>query len=188
MFKVKGTTILKRIDYLRSISSPEQQLEVIDRLDPKFKELVVNRSLMASNWYPTSWIIEFLDSLHAVIGPSDPDVIYNSGYYIAQKSLTGIYRAFLLLGSPSLIVNRVHLIWGHLFDQGRAEGLMLSKNSAQLNVYDFPETCLTFALSLSGWCAGALDLYKINNLKSNIDCCSVDENPSIILSSTWKNK
>jgi hypothetical protein len=78
------------------------------------------------------------------------------GHSSAEYGLKKVYRAFLKLGPPRLIVQRAGLIFGTFYRPGRGVVAEKESNRVVIHFEDFPEKTGLVEIRIAGWMERAL--------------------------------
>ena len=117
---------------------------VVERCAPGAKPRVRDPvfGIMASGWYDTQLVGEFVRALEHEAAPANSmEFIHRLGAAIARDNVNGVYRAlFRLVASPQLLEANVQRVWQTYSDEG-----MLSVQRIET-----PQTA-SFEATIRGW-------------------------------------
>jgi hypothetical protein len=95
---------------------------VVERCTPGPKTRVRDPvfGVMASGWYDTQLVGEFVRALEHEAAPADPaDFVRRLGAAIARDNVNGVYRAlYRLVASPQLLEANAQRVWQTYSDEG----------------------------------------------------------------------
>jgi hypothetical protein len=118
--RTKGNTLNGTIEFIRSVH-PACWPGTLDRLSPEQRAQVTGL-ILAGGWYPFEL---FRDLLHAFCAevPLDATGVASSwGAYVLERDVKGgIYRVFLNVASPRLILKAFGRLWGLYHETGAVE-------------------------------------------------------------------
>ncbi len=122
--RIKGTAIRAAIAWFAEEYGEPALERAVERSLPGVRALFRERDpvlgVMASGWYDTQLIGEFLDIIESVAAPSD-SLEWNArlGAAIARDNVAGVYRSlFRLIASPPLLEANAQRVWQTYSDEG----------------------------------------------------------------------
>jgi len=117
--------------------------------DPEFRELLRDRQLLASSWYPVEWLNDFLEKIMAT-HPGEPDLPERIGYGSADRNIRGIYGFLAKFLSPEICIRQVPRMW-KVYSRGiRTHAEILAPYHARLHFSGAGPSRLTWRAMLGG--------------------------------------
>ena len=99
--------------------------------------------------------------------------------------MTKIYRAFLELGPPHILVQRAGLIFGTHYRPGRGVTVERTQKSATTRYEDFPEETGLVEQRIAGWIERGLEIAGARNPKVIITKSVSRGDPYIEMTASW---
>jgi hypothetical protein len=180
----KGSILLSRFQFLDDRCTPEQKEELIKHLSSELRAKV-QTGIIGSKWYPIEDYIDYLIVFKAVIGQGKNDIIVELGRYSAQKTLRGIYKLFVKIGSPEFYLKRISVIWKQIFDFGETKAVISKAKRCEVIVTGTGDIPDEFTHALYGWMIGTLEISGAKNVKVEILEYPSDNHETIRLQGTW---
>lgn len=168
IMKIKGTSVKSITDFILK-KFPEQYKEWINAL-PEGSKKIFTDLIRVNEWYP---IMEGLTiPLHTTA-----EILYNNdrkkaawemGRFSAESVLTGIYKIYVKLGSPSHIIERAGRIMSAIFEPSDLKVTKNSSTSLTVHILLFPEPDESIDYNIAGWMERALEISGCKEIKINI--------------------
>jgi hypothetical protein len=156
--EVKGTAIKTTRDFIKA-RFPERYNAWFINLPAKSKALYES-ALDATGWYPLSdayivpinQVIEMFYQNDAKKGGEE------LGKYSAEVALKGFYKVFLLVASPTFLIQRASKIFTTFYQPSKIDVEIVNANSAVLKILDFDGINEALEYRIAGWVIKALEL------------------------------
>ena len=183
--KVKGVAIKTTRDFVKT-NFPGNYKGWIDSLKPEARK-VYSETINATEWYLIKEY--YLDVINAIA-----KMFFNGnirkcgdalGYYSAEIALKGFYKVFLLVASPTYLIQRATKIVTTYYQPSAVEIVILDSKSAGLKITRFDVIDEALEFRFGGWCKRALELSNCKgvNYTINSSIAKGDEYTEIIF--TW---
>jgi hypothetical protein len=154
----KASMLKNRVAFIEEVYGEDALAKVIAAM-PEEHQGILDQPLLPSNWITMDASAAFLDATAVVLGGDQ--VIYDMGLYGAQKSLSGIYKIFVMIGSPGFIVRRGAVTFKQLFEGGHSEA-RAEEQDGRMNAvwrsYGFAAHHRLIEVVMHGWMVEALRL------------------------------
>jgi hypothetical protein len=121
MPKVKGSTIVPRLEYIKLKNGDLEK--VLAKVNPGFSG-EVRKGIMLAQWYDFDGYLELTRGIDQVLGKDDLALVWDVGRFSAEYAFKGIYKMFYKIGTPEWVVKMVAVIWKQYYDSGRAHVVM----------------------------------------------------------------
>ncbi len=154
--QVKGTAIMASLRYLCERFGEEPAAHVRQGL-PRADRLTLEGKILASSWYPASLLLRLMEEAEWQLGSKQPELARQIGRASADYGLSTVYRIFLKLGSPELVVARAASAFAGQWDTGKLVLVEHARGHAVLSLQDFPGKA-PFCARLLGWIERTLEL------------------------------
>jgi hypothetical protein len=130
---------------------------VLELLAPADRE-IASKPRVTTEWLDCGVWWRMLVAADRVLGQGDLQWIRRMGAFDARESLHGVYRIFLSLLQPSVIINRCGVIWRQYYDTGHLRPEKMEKGYAEVRLTDFAGLPLHHEIELLGWMEEAIRL------------------------------
>jgi len=156
--EVKGTAIKTTRDFIKT-KFPEKYTTWFNSLPPKSKALYES-VLDATGWYPLN--DAYIIPIHKVI-----EMFFNNdaktggeelGKYSAEVALKGFYKVFLLVASPTFLIQRASKIFTTFYQPSKIDVELKNTTTAILRILDFKGIDTALEYRIAGWILRALEL------------------------------
>ena len=177
-----------RLAFLYEVHGPGAIDRVIADMPIEHQD-ILDQPLLPTNWITMDASAAFLNSAAAVLGGDR--VIYEMGISGAQKSLSGIYKIFVRVGSPGFIVKRGAGAFKQLFDGGHSEANAERRGDrthAVWRSYGFATHHRLIEVVMHGWMIAALRLSGAQVDRSEITVSLSEELGYFEIEGSWPRK
>ncbi len=155
--EVKGSVIAATVDFARARFGDEGCNQWLAALPSDSQEIV--RTPLASSWYDlTCGLIAPTRVLCDLFMNGRASATREIGRYSADKTLTGIYRVLLKLGSPSFTCKKAPIAMMTLYRPGKATVVALGEGTCTVRVHNLGDTGGFVEERMVGFVARALEL------------------------------
>ncbi len=156
--EVKGTAIKTTRDFIKA-KFPDRYNAWFNSL-PAVSKSLYQTALDATGWYPLN--DAYIIPIHKVIEmfyPNDPKTGGEEiGKYSAEVALKGFYKVFLLVASPTFLIQRASKIFTTFYQPSKIAVDVMDSNSAILRILDFEGIDEALEYRIAGWIIKALEL------------------------------
>lgn len=184
--KIKGTIINSVLGFVKE-NFPNRFQEWSEGLSSKSKA-IYTKPIIAAEWY------SYEDGL---IGPSEhvARLFYNNdekkaawqiGRYSADVGLKGIYKVFILIGTPQFIMKRAGKILSSFYDPSVLILGDVRPTGVDLHLTLFPEPSLIAEYRIAGWIEKALELCRVKSISIKITKSLAEGDDMTVYEVDWK--
>jgi hypothetical protein len=170
--EVKGTAIKTTRDFIKT-KFPGNYNAWFNSLPSESKTLYES-ALDATGWYPLNdaYIVPINKAID-MFYPGDPKTGGEEiGKYSAEIALKGFYKVFLLVASPTFLIQRASKIFTTFYQPSKIGVEVLDSNSAVLKILEFEGIDAALEYRIAGWILKALELANcrepVYELKSSL--------------------
>lgn len=166
--EVKGTGLVTTRDFVKA-KHPQHFDQWMNALPQKSKE-IYKGMMMNAGWYPMNdaYLIP-MDVLCTSFFNGDPVKAGEElGKFSADLALSGIYKAFLLVASPTYLLRKASSMMSTYYRPCEIEAQETATNQVTLTIKKIPEINKMFEYRVAGWCKRALELSKCKNVTYKI--------------------
>ncbi|MBS1233846.1 MAG: chemotaxis protein [Bacteroidetes bacterium] len=184
--EVKGTAIKTTRDFIKT-KFPEQYDAWFNAL-PAGSRTLYETALDATGWYPLNdsytipirKVVEMFYKNDAKTGGED------LGKYSAEIALKGFYKVFLLVASPTFLIQRASKIFTTFYQPSKIEVEVVHSNAAILKILEFDGIDSALEYRIAGWVLKALELANCREPAYDIKSSLAKGDPETDILFNWK--
>ena len=158
--EVKGSLIKNILDFV-NLKHSNKKSEWIAAMPEKSRSIYEN-PILVSNWYPIKEAL--LDPIRATgklfFDGDEKKAAFELGKHSAFRGLTGIYKIFIRVASPSYVLSRSSTIFQTYYNNINTSYEELSNNSAKIILTSFKENESLVFDRIIGWIYQTLMILK----------------------------
>lgn len=137
----------------------------LTRLTPEAREVYSN-PIMASMWYPLiSTIAEPTEAICDLFYGGDVKGAWESGRFSAEEALKGIYKIFVIVGTPQTILKKGATAMAMLYRPSEIQVVDLTDKQGTLRITKFPKPHRIIDARIGGFVEQSLIICGCKNLK-----------------------
>jgi hypothetical protein len=106
MVQIKGVTVKEAVTQIKTHAGDQAFQKVLGFLDEETRK-IFEGEIFSSTWYPLDDYARFLEVEVRVLANGREEVITRGAEVTNQRSLRGIYKAFVKVGSPEYVIERI---------------------------------------------------------------------------------
>jgi hypothetical protein len=157
MLHIKGTAVLDTLEAIKARAGKAELDKIVSHLDPKTQE-IFQRPISPSLWYSCDAFSCFLEAdIRETAGGNEQELVKRAEAVI-EKQLSGIYKMFVRLGSPELVIRRIAAVHSTYFDGVQIIPEMKGPNSATIQYVGFPRNHRIMGFVILGFFRKALEI------------------------------
>ena len=183
--QAKGTALKAAREFVRQKYGSEGLDRWLAALPQKTRE-IYGKSLLSSAWYPYTEGLDLpLKGICDLFYQGRLQGAWEEGRFCAGSDLRGIYRAFVKVATPNMLVRNSALIFGSYF-QGATLAVKESAGRrivTHLRTEDQPSRY--FDHNVAGWMESALELCGCKGLAVAIGAAATDNGTHTEIVMTW---
>jgi hypothetical protein len=168
--QVKGTAVLASIRFVKETFGEEGLAKVTAHLEPEDAQRLES-PILASAWYPVSFLLAVMKGAKAEFGGKMPDLITQMGRASADYAHTTVYKLVFKVGSPQWIISKASVIFSSYYDRGQMVVTESGPGFANVEVRDFGEPAPEFCERIAGWCVRTFELSGAKKVQLNHVTC-----------------
>lgn len=183
--EIKGTAVQSVKTYVKT-HHPEHFQQWISMLPEGSRQIFVN-SITVSDWLP---------AMTALITPTEMvgKLLYKNdvkkgawelGRYSAETALTGVYKVFLLIASPSYIIGRASKVFATYYRPLEMEVVEKTDKKVVMHMFKCDHRCDIVSWRIGGWVEKALEMCGGKNVQVHIRSFTKDEENVTEFLITW---
>ncbi len=182
--QVKGAAVVSTKAFVEA-THEEELIKWLSNL-PEQSQKIYTQTISESKWYPLN--DAFIIPTRIMLGMfynNDLKGAYELGSYSAEKGLTGIYKVFVKMGSPSFIISRAAKVFSTYYKGSSIKVLSSTKKSVILMIDKFPEYADVVEQRIIGWIDKALVISGCKNVKTQVVHSFLNGDSFTELFTTW---
>lgn len=157
----------------------------LDALPPKTRD-IMSGSILPSMWYPMQEaVVEPTRVLCDLIYRGEPTGALDLGRFSAKHGLRGVYRLFIRVASPEFIVAKASQILPTYYRPSRMAVAERGKNSAVVQITEFPEPNTLVEYRIMGWMKQALQMCGVKSEQTRIKASMTQGSPFTEFHIAW---
>jgi hypothetical protein len=160
MTRVRGTSFLGTIDFVRATFGEEALSRTLDALPESTRSLLGadGHALLPGVWYDAAALSELTRTLDRLLGAGDLALARAAGKHVAFSDISRFFKWLFRLAGPSLLFARAESVWKNYYDQGTYifEGAEEGRASIRIEGWDAADGVL--CKRLEGWIERAFEL------------------------------
>jgi len=155
--EAKGTAVKSISEFVRA-KFPTRYDEWLNSL-PVESQTIFKNPIFQNDWYSLETaILTPTDKLCQLFFHNTPEGARQCGRHSAETALTGIYKFFLLVATPSFIMGKASGIFTTYYRPVEMKLVESSSNHCLLHILKFPESHPLIEYRIAGWCERALEI------------------------------
>jgi hypothetical protein len=137
-FRAKGNVYLGMLESTNA-RCPGGVSAVLERVEsPELHEFYA-QPFVAALWYDLLPLLPFSVQAARLAGRPHLQYVRDGARFQANRDVNGVYRFFLKLATPKMLVERLPRVFSQYFDFGKIEGFKLDGNRAEIHGRMIPE-------------------------------------------------
>jgi hypothetical protein len=165
MVEVKGSVVGDSIKTIKALYGEHTYNDVLNLLRPETRAVFDRGSVMPMDWYSLNAFIEFLEADLKVTSHGDERELIRRSEDLIGKQLTGIYKVFVKLGSPSFVLSRLAAVNQTYFRGVAIEISFPNPRNAIVRLTGFAKEHRLMGFCLIGFYRKALDVSGAKNIE-----------------------
>lgn len=164
---VKGAAVISTKAFVE-LKHEDELIKWLSNL-PEQSQKIYTQTISESKWYPLkeAFIVPTRVML-SMFYNNDLNGAYKLGSYSAEQGLSGVYKIFVKIGSPSFIISRAAKVFSTYYKDSSIKVLSSTKKSVILTIDKFPEYADVVEYRIIGWIDKALDISGCHNVKTQV--------------------
>ena len=160
--KVRGS-VTKSIEEFVKINHPNDFDKWFSKLTPESKEILAGAG--STKWYPVNEGVLIPTQIMCNLFYEDAKKgAWESGRYSAKSALTGVYKVFVLISTPTFLLKRATRIISTFYDPSELEVANTTNKSMVILYKTLPANSELIECRIAGWMEQALEMCGCKNL------------------------
>ncbi|MBN1594456.1 hypothetical protein JW933_00875 [candidate division FCPU426 bacterium] len=184
MGKVKGSAWLSASAFLKKKFGPDAVGRVLAQMDAE-DERMLTQEILPISWLDYAAYTRFLMKADQVLGRGDKTLPVETGIAYAQNSMNGVYKAFLRILTPAMVLKKVAFLWSQVMSPGKMTVSKEMPKRVELIITDFPDMPLYHDVEQSSFIAEIARMTGIQNAKCSHPKCLARQDDHCLNVLTW---
>jgi len=169
MTEVKGATIKDFPRYVKEILGEEAYQKWLSTLPDESKK-IFSSQILSSKWYSFRYCdLEPQKKIAELFYNNDPISAQKVGRWQADSAFTGIYKAFVKIGSPSFIISNASNLMTTFYRPTKLEVVEKEKNHVKIRITQFPEIEEITEQNIYGFIIRTMEICGCHNIQAKVN-------------------
>ncbi len=162
--EAKGTVLQSIPKFVQKRFGDDAVQRWLARLSPEARDVYSN-PIMASMWYPLiAAVAEPTEAICDLFCGGDMKGAWESGRFSAEEALKGIYKIFVIVGTPQTILKKGATAMAMLYRPSEIQVVDLTDKQGTLRITKFPEPHRILDARIGGFVEQSLIICGCKNL------------------------
>ena len=149
--EVKGTALQSLQKFVRTKFGEPGHEKWLDALSPEARALYRD-SILSSSWFPITPMLALpTQNVCDLFYGGDLKGAYESGIFAADDGLRGLYRMFVVAGSPTFIIKKAATVLSTFYRPSTIERVEEKPKAVTFHMTHFPEPHPAVEFRIAGW-------------------------------------
>jgi len=167
IMEAKGTAIKSILEFVKSKHA--DKLDDWLKLLPESSKVYMENPIFATEWYPVHEALIIPTRQLAFLYFNDlRKAAWQAGRFSADITLTGIYKVFIKITTPSYIIERASKIFQTFYRPSEINVIEKSNKGVRVRISQIPKKDSVIEFRIAGWIERALEINNCKNVKVNI--------------------
>jgi eukaryotic-like serine/threonine-protein kinase len=162
MVEIKGATIKETVTQIKTRAGDQAFQKILALLDEDTRR-IFEGEIFASTWYPLDKFARFLEVEIRVLANGREEVITRGAEAVNERQLLGIYKAFVRVGSPEYVIERIAAVHTTYFQGVSVDVQLPEPRKALIKYIGFEKQHRIMGFAIIGFFNKALELSGANN-------------------------
>lgn len=183
--EIKGVAVKSIPEFIEK-KYPNQYSAWLNELPENSKKLF-REGVYSNRWYPIEEAAIVPTKIMGEILFNDPKKgAWECGKYSAEDALTGVYKIYIKLASPSHIISRASRIFQAYYTPAEILTSNVKSKSVEVHITKFSKPDEVIEHRIGGWIERALELSGCNDVHVDIDKSLNKGDSETIYSIQWR--
>jgi hypothetical protein len=184
MVQIKGSAVKETIDQIKTRVSKGDFQTILGFLDAGARKLIEGE-IFSSSWYSLDLFTRFLEIQNRVLAGGNEEMITRGAEAVNERQLRGIYKAFVKVGSPEFVIERIAAVHATYFQGVSIEVHSLEPGKAIIRYLGFEKQHRIMGFAIIGFFKKALELSGAKDVVIYFATPIDEGKPYSELSLTW---
>lgn len=154
---IKGQVVKSFLHFLDNEVNDEEKKRLFDNIPEPYRELLFKNKILATDLIPTNILNQLINEAAAIKKETVKDFARRVGRFSAGENLTGVYRSYARVLTPSNILSNTPLLWGSISNTGTMAVEEINKNHGLIKLFDYPAEP-AFCERIVGWAERVVEM------------------------------
>lgn len=173
---VKGAPVKSLLKFLEQELTAEQRESIYAKLPDEFARRFRAGNFLVTETLPVSILNQLTEEGARAKAENVDAFARRAGSFAASEALSGVYRLFALVLTPTALLNKASKIWSSLYNRGELRVQGETSTGARLQLHDFPAEAVGCS-RLSGWAERMTQLTGAKNPRVTHTQCMTKKAP-----------
>lgn len=147
---VKGSPVKSLLKFIDNELTSEQREKAFDAVPAEWGSRFRRGNVLVSETVPVSVLNTLTAAAAEARGETVDAFARRAGKFAASEAMSGVYRLFAMVLTPTALLAKASRIWSSLYSRGELRVASESSNSALVRLVDFPTEPAGCA-RITGW-------------------------------------
>lgn len=157
MVQIKGTAFKEAVEQIKAHVDRAAFENILRQLDTETRK-IIESEIVSSNWYSLDLFARFLEVQNRVLAGGNEEMIIRGAEATNERQLKGVYKAFVKVGSPEFVIERIAAVHATYFQGVSIEVQLPGKGKALIKYVGFQKQHRIVGLTIIGFFKKALEL------------------------------
>lgn len=157
MVQIKGTAVKEAVEQIKAHAGRDAFENILGLLDTETRK-IIESEIVSSNWYSLDVFARFLEVQNRVLAGGNEEMIIRGAEAANERQLRGVYKAFVKVGSPEFVIERLAAVHATYFQGVSIEVQLQGKGKALIKYVGFQKQHRIVGLTIIGFFKKALEL------------------------------
>jgi|SRR5579862_1146448 alkanesulfonate monooxygenase SsuD/methylene tetrahydromethanopterin reductase-like flavin-dependent oxidoreductase (luciferase family) len=157
MVQIKGTAVKEAVEQIKAHVDRDAFQNILRQLDTETRKMIENE-IVSSNWYSLDLFARFLEVQNRVLAGGNEEMIIRGAEAANERQLRGVYKAFVKVGSPEFVIERLAAVHATYFQGVSIEVQLQGKGKALIKYVGFQKQHRIMGFAIIGFFKKALEL------------------------------
>jgi hypothetical protein len=162
MVQIKGATIKETVTQIKTRAGDQAFQKILGLLDEDTRG-IFEGEIFASTWYPLDNFTRFLEVEIRVLANGREEVVTRGAEVVNERQLRGIYKAFVKVGSPEYVIERIAAVHATYFQGVSVDVQLPEPRKALIKYIGFEKQHRIMGFAIIGFFNKALELSGAND-------------------------
>jgi eukaryotic-like serine/threonine-protein kinase len=162
MVQIKGATIKETVTQIKTRAGDQAFQNILGLLDKDTRK-IFEGEIFPSSWYPLDDYTRFLEVEIRVLANGREEAVTRGAEAVNERQLRGLYKAFVKVGSPEYIIERIAAVHATYFQGVSVDVQLPEPRKALIKYIGFEKQHRIMGFAIIGFFNKALELSGAND-------------------------
>jgi hypothetical protein len=161
---VKGSPVKSLLKFIQDELTSDQREKAFAALPPEWGKRLRAGNFLVSETIPYSILNRLTESAAEAKGENTESFARRAGAVAASEAMSGVYRLFALVMTPTALLGKASRIWSSLYSVGELRVQSEGPKGASIALVNFPTEAVGCA-RVTGWMEKMTNLTGVKNVR-----------------------